>query len=147
MNGPTGIDQSAEAATSAVRSASQIVIEPIELVGLHGRPFAPEGLEPCDEMWFYMAQWGLPERFRGIGYRESNCRNDVTSRPGCCHGYLQLWVTLHLKDHRMAPGYAACEVDEVSDIKGNDPYTKQRHMCAAAVLYDVMGTSPWKATR
>lgn len=122
--------------------------------GLRGLPFAPDGLDACAEMNFYRVQWNLPDQFsdyprsgprsqQGYGWRESKCRNDVTSGTGCCVGYLQIHT-----GNFTAPGYrsgiAACEVSKRSDILGNAPLQKQKQMCVAKVLYDVSGLSPWR---
>lgn len=101
------------------------------------------GLNACDEMDFWRQQAGLPEGFNSIGWRESNCRNDVTSRTGCCVGYWQIHT-----GNFTAPGYkagiAACGVDGRSDILGNSDEQKQRQACVAKVLYDVSGMVPWR---
>lgn len=125
-----------------------------DAAGVNGLPFAPSGLSGCAEMEFYRVQWGLPDQFgstpqtgprssMGYGWRESNCRNDVTSWTGCCVGYWQI----HTGNFR-APGYrdgiAACGVDERSDILGLSALQKQRQACVAKVLYDVSGLSPWR---
>ena len=115
--------------------------------GLWGQPFAPPGLDNCAEMGFYRQQWGLPEAFQGIGWRESNCRNSVTSSTGCCRGHYQLDVTLHLRDHRIGWRYRDnCAVHSYWDVFGEDPLAKQKQACAAKQLFDVMGYSPWSAT-
>lgn len=116
-------------------------------VGLWGQPFAPAGLTGCDEMAFYRIQWGLPEAFQGIGWRESNCRNEDIVKTFCCHGYWQMYTSLHVRDHRLAPKMAACGVYSHHDLNSDVPIEKQRQACAARALYDVMGTSPWSATR
>jgi hypothetical protein len=111
-----------------------------------GLPFAPPELTGCDEMMFYLTQRGFPEQFRRIGWRESNCRNEPEVRTYCCHGYLQLYVSIHLKDHRLGPKYAECGVASHHDINDVDPVSKQRHACAARALYDVQGIAAWRAT-
>ena len=68
----------------AVRG-EQVILTP---TGIFGLPFAPEGLDGCDEMRFYLDQFQMPARFDGIGWRESNCRNEDGVRTSCCHGYL-----------------------------------------------------------
>lgn len=141
--------QAAIVATAAVRGEAFLVTptEPPEPTGINGLPFAPPGLEACDEMMFYAKQFGMPDWFRGIGWRESNCRNEDGVKTYCCHGYLQLYISLHLKDHRLVDGYHACGVYSKDDVNSNNQVEKQRHMCAASVLYDVMGSDPWRATR
>lgn len=109
--------------------------------------YAPEGLSDCDEMNWYRVAVGLPEAFSGIGWRESNCRNEDAVRTGCCHGYWQLWTDLHLKDHRLAPKMAACGVSSYQDLNSDTPEDKLRQACAAKALYDVVGLSAWAATR
>lgn len=115
--------------------------------GLWGQPYAPEGLSNCEEMTFYRQQWGLPSAFDGIGWRESNCRQEDGVRTFCCHGYLQLYVSLHLKDHRLAPLYALCGVYSHQDVNSDDPLEKQKHMCAAKMLHETVGSDAWVATR
>lgn len=116
---------------------------PPPAVGLAGLPFAPEGLHGCEEMSFYRQQAGLPAVFDRIGWRESNCRQEDGVRTYCCYGYLQLYVTLFLKDGRMAPRAAACGVNGINDVNSDTPIDKQRHMCLANALYEVDGMSPW----
>lgn len=116
---------------------------PPEPVGLHGLPFAPEHLDGCDEMMWYAYQFDLPARFEGVGWRESRCRNNVNTY--CCWGYWQLYVSLHLQDHRLAPMYAECGIASIEDIFGNEPIKKQRNACGAAAVYAVQGGSAWDA--
>lgn len=111
--------------------------------GLHGLPFAPDDLTGCSEMMWYAYQFGLPARFEGVGFRESSCRNDVNTY--CCYGYWQLYVSLHLRDHRLAPMYAECNITSIEDIFGNEPIKKQRQACGAAAVYQVQGGSAWDA--
>jgi hypothetical protein len=115
--------------------------------GLFGLPLAPEGLTDCAEFAFYRSQFGMPERFDGIAWRESNCRNEDGVRTSCCHGYLQLYVSLHVRDHRLAPLYEACGVRSQDDVNSDTPIDKQRHLCAAAALYSVVGIDAWDATK
>jgi hypothetical protein len=135
---------------AAVRIGQQVQVtplpEPAPAAGLNGLPFAPEHLTGCEEFDFYRAQVGLPERFNGIAWRESNCRNEPGVRTFCCHGYLQLYVDMHLKDHRLAPLYADCGITAISDINQNTPLSKQKQLCGAAALYSVAGISAWSAT-
>jgi hypothetical protein len=112
-------------------------------LGLWMQPYAPEGLSDCDEMTFYRVQWGLPERFDRLGWRESNCRNEDVVRTFCCHGYWQLYVSLHLRDHRLVDRYHECGVYSLEDVNSDVPIEKQRQACAAAVLFDVIGYSAW----
>jgi len=117
-------------------------LPPLE-VGLGGAPFAPPGLSDCDEMSFYRQQWNLPAVFDRLGWRESNCLNRDDVHTSCCWGYWQLWISLHLRDHRIAPGYAMCGVDAIDDVNSDNPWDKQRQACAASVLYRVVGMSAW----
>lgn len=118
--------------------------QPPVTTGLWGQPFAPEGLSNCDEMTFYRRQWGLPDRFDAIGWRESNCRNEDGVRTSCCHGYWQLWINLHLRDQRIGWRYRdLCGVHSVYDVNSDEPLDKQRQACAAKQLYDVVGMSAW----
>jgi hypothetical protein len=109
--------------------------------------FAPAGLTGCDEMNWYRVVAGLPEAFAGIGWRESNCRNEDAVRTSCCHGYWQMYTSLHLQDHRLAPHMEACGVRSHEDLNSDTPEDKLRQACAAKALYDVSGTYPWVATR
>jgi hypothetical protein len=116
--------------------------------GVQGKPFAPSGLSPCDEMMFYGRQFGLPERFAGIGWRESNCRNEDAVRTYCCHGYWQLYFTVNSADHRTGPRWRdECSIYYATDFNSNTAIEKQRQACGAGVLYDIVGTAPWSATR
>lgn len=141
----------AVASVPAVRTGDSVLVAPTEPPptippGLWGRPFAPEGLSDCDEMNFYREQWGLPERFSGIGWRESNCRNEDGVHTYCCYGYWQLYPTQHLKDHRLAPLYELCGVRSFDDYNSDTPIEKQRQACAAKALFDTVGYSAWSAT-
>lgn len=116
---------------------------PVWPTGLWNQPFAPLGLSDCEEMSFYARQFGLPVRFDGIGWRESNCRNEDGVRTSCCHGYWQL--------HRMhfAPGNIMdrnCGADSYLDVNSDDALEKQKQACSAKQLYDQVGYSPWSAT-
>lgn len=142
------VGEAASATAAAERGAAVQVAQPPAAPstapgGVHGLPFAPAGLTGCDEARFYRVQFGLPDRFDGLAWRESNCRNDVSSF--CCHGLYQLYVTLHLADHRLAPLYAECGIDEVADVLGLDPLDKQRNVCAAAAVYAISGGGAWDA--
>jgi len=106
--------------------------------GLNGLPFASGGLSDCAEMMFYANQVGLPGRFEGIGWRESNCRNEDGVHTSCCWGYWQL--------HRMHLPKPQCDAWSASDINSDDPLEKQRQACVAKALYDAAGLSPWSAT-
>ena len=119
------------------------ITAPPEPVGLYGQPFAPEGLGNCDEMNFYRVQWGLPERFSALGWRESNCRNEDGVKTYCCHGYWQLYTSLHLKDHRLQPKMEFCGVSSHYDLNSDNPLEKQKQACAAKALFDVVGYSAW----
>lgn len=104
--------------------------------GLHGKPFAPAGLDRCDELQFYRKQWGLPDNFDRIGFKESSCRNDVSS--WCCHGFFQL--------HRLwipTDGFQACGITKISDMLGNEPIKKQRNACGAAFVLREQGCRAW----
>lgn len=116
---------------------------PLPNVGIHDLPFAPEGLSNCDEMTFYRVQAGLPARFDALGWRESNCRQELGVHTSCCWGYLQLNISLHLRDHRLVDRYHDCGIFSRQDADGPEPIEKQRHMCAAKALYDLLGFQPW----
>lgn len=107
--------------------------------GIYALPYAPFGLTDCQEMRYYANQFGLPLAFDGIGWRESNCRNEDAVRTSCCHGYLQL--------HQMHFPMPECDAWSYRDINSDTPLEKQKHMCSAKQLYDAAGMSPWSATR
>lgn len=132
--------------TPALRGPAIQVSEPPVPTGVWGLPFAPSSLDGCDEMSWYRQQFGLPARFDQIGWRESNCRNEDGVHTSCCWSYWQLWVTLHLRDHRLAEPYAACGVDHYDDINSDTPLDKQRATCAAAAVYTVVGFSAWSTS-
>lgn len=111
--------------------------------GILGLPFAPEGLSDCDEFDYYRTQFGLPERFNALAWRESNCRNEDDVKTWCCHGYLQLYISLQIRDYRITDRYHLCGVWSSDDVNSDTPLDKQRQVCAAAVLYDVVGYSAW----
>lgn len=107
--------------------------------GIYGLPYAPFGLDACDEMMYYANQFGLPGQFEGIGWRESNCRNEDGVRTSCCHGYWQM--------HQMHFPIPHCEAWSYRDVNSNDPLEKQKQACATKYLYDKAGgMSPWRAT-
>lgn len=121
-------------------------VPPPPPTGINGLPFAPAGLAPCDEMMFYAYQFGLPDWFRGIGWRESNCRNEDGVKTWCCHGYWQLHH-IGLADHRTRPRWRdECGVTSVQDFNSATPAERQRQACAAAVLYSIQGADAWSAT-
>lgn len=127
---------------SAVRLGSQQVAEPR---GLQGKPFAPSGFSNCDEMNFYREQWGLPEIFNSLGWRESNCRNEDSVRTFCCYGYWQNYISSHLSRYSAYRPRILneCQVDGADDINSDEPLDKQRQACVTAVVYSISGLSPW----
>lgn len=112
---------------------------PIWPTGLYNLPYAPFGLTDCQEMAFYARQFGLPTAFDGIGWRESNCRNEDGVHTSCCWGYWQL--------HQMHFPMPECFANSYRDVNSDDPLEKQKQACAAKQLYDAVGLSPWSATR
>ena len=132
------IGGNATALETAERMGEQIVVD-VE--------HPPPGLDLCDEMAWYIDDVGLPDAFHTIGFGESRCINRPDVRTWCCHGWFQLWIDLHLQDHRLAPLYAECGITSKWDVNGDTPDDKKRQACGAKALYDTMGTSPWKATR
>ena len=110
-------------------------------------PVTPEGLDNCAEARWYADQAGLPASFDRIIWRESNCRQETEVRTSCCVGWLQLNADLHVRDHRLRDAYAACNVFGNTDVDGPEAHEKRQQMCAAAALYGLLGTQPWKATR
>jgi hypothetical protein len=142
---PPEIDTSAVATATAERGEQTQVTEtlppPVEVVTPPPPNVAPAGLDNCAEMSWYRQRAGLPARFDQLGWRESNCRQELGVHTGCCWGWLQLNVSLHLRDHRLVDRYHRCGVYSVSDANGPDD--KARHMCAAKALFDVVGYSAW----
>jgi hypothetical protein len=102
----------------------------------------PTFADNCSEMSWYRQLVGLPARFDSLGWRESNCRQEIGVRTSCCVGWWQLNASLHVRDHRLRDRYAACGVYGNSNVDG--PEDKLRHACATKALYDVMGYSPWQ---
>lgn len=127
----------------ALATAPAVRVTPPAGKGLGGLSFAPAGTGGCDEMRFYRQQAGLPSTFDALGWRESNCRNDV--RTFCCYGYWQNYISSHLSERSSyrSPILIRCEVNEVSDIFGNAPLQKQKQACVTAVVYWISGYSPW----
>ena len=113
--------------------------------GLFGLPLAPLGLDACAEMNFYRVQMGLPEgwsdqprtgpkRWWGLGWRESNCRNDV--KTFCCYGYWQIaWANRNAHGYKTAGVFTNCGVRYLSDWFGSAPEQKQKSACIAANMY------------
>lgn len=133
-------------ATSASASMPAVRVDPPDPppAGLHGLPFAPDGLADCDEMMFYAAQAGLPDRFRALGWRESNCRNEDGVKTFCCHGYWQLYVSMFLRDHRAGPRFRdECAIFSHHDVNSDGPLDKQRQACGARVILDIQGYDAW----
>ena len=98
----------------------------------------PEFASDCEEMSWYRADVGLPAVFDRIGWRESNCRNEDGVHTSCCYGWWQI--------HRMHMGGEfgrRCGAWSVNDINSDTPGDKRRQACAAKLLYDMAGLSPW----
>jgi hypothetical protein len=133
-------------ATVPAQLVSRIDVEhlAVEQFGLDGMPFAPEGMDRCDEFDFYRDQAGLPVVFDRIVWRESKCRNDVHN--SCCWGYLSEFYRVHMADRQGRAIYARCEVATVDDYYGDDPLAKQKQLCVAKGLYDIRGLAPWRQT-
>ena len=112
---------------------------PVWPTGIYGLPIAPFGLSACGEMMYYARQFGLPNQFEGIGWRESNCRNEDGVHTSCCWGYWQM--------HQMHFPMPECSINSYRDMNSNDPFEKQKSACSAAQLYKEAGLSPWAATR
>lgn len=133
--------QGAKVATEATRGPSVQLTEPPAPPTTVG----PGDLTGCDLMQWHRTNVGLPAYFDRIVYRESRCTADPSVRTSCCVGPLQLYVSLHLKDHRLAPKYHACGVRSERDVDGPDDIA--RHYCAAKALWSVVGDDAWAATR
>lgn len=122
--------------------------QPSNARGLHGLPFAPDGLDLCEEMNFYRVQAGLPDRFDAIGYRESRCQNDAKSTTAigvCCVGFWANYISSHLSSQSAYRPFiiAFCGVTGRADIYGPDPLQKQKSACVTKVVFDISGYSPW----
>lgn len=107
--------------------------------------FAPADLDGCDEMRWYRVAAGLPAAFDGIGWRESNCRNEDGVHTSCCYGYWQI-SRIHIDGTGSIYG-RDCQVYTVADLNSDTPADKLRQACTARALYDADGLSPWAATR
>lgn len=114
--------------------------------GLNCLEFAPPELTGCEEMEFYRVQAGLPDRWgdeprtgpvrqKGIGWRESNCRNDVTTY--CCGGYWQIgWGNITAYGYRAFGIWDRCKIASRYDYVGTSSLQKQKSACAAKGLFD-----------
>lgn len=104
----------------------------------------PDNLTGCAEMDWYRNYVGLPEVFNGLGWRESNCRNDV--RTFCCYGYWQEYISLWLstKSTYRDALVNRCGISGVGSIYGNSSKQKLAQSCAAKAVYDISGLGPWK---
>lgn len=144
------IDHPADSTSGGVRLIPRIqetppeTSDPCTQMGLFCLPFAPEGLSNCDEMAYYRIQFGLPDRFQSLGYRESNCRNEEGVRTYCCYGYWQMYFSQHYSDPQGRQIYEECQVDEVTDYNGDSPLDKQKQACTVQGLFKLMGYSPWQ---
>lgn len=142
---PEGVYVGADVSVTAERG-TQVQVEPT-LPPPVVAPTGPPTADNCEEMQWYRIRAGLPSRFDGIGWRESNCRNEEGVHTSCCWGYWQLNVALHLRDHRLVGPYHSCGVYSRHDVDGDNPGDKTRQACAAKALYDEVGLSAWAATR
>lgn len=122
-------------------AAPPVAPPPVE-VGIYLLPFAPAGLSACAEMMFYARQFGLPAQFEGIGWRESNCRNEDIVRTSCCHGYWQMH-RIHFESGKLGE---KCEAWSYQDVNSATPLERQKQACAAGDLYARGGLSHWSAT-
>ena len=106
--------------------------------------FNPERLTGCDEMDWYRNYVGLPRVFNDLGWRESNCRNDV--RTFCCYGYWQEYISLWLsaKSSYRDTLIERCGITGVASIFGLSDRQKFSQACAAKVVYEISGLTPWR---
>ena len=95
----------------------------------------------CEDAHMLRVEFGLPDRFDYLAQRESKCHNDV--RTYCCYGIYQLFYSVISRDHRMIGPIAACGVDSVDDIFGENAEKRRANTCVAKALYDAVGYSPW----
>lgn len=107
-------------------------------------PLNPDRLTGCAEMDWYRQYVGLPEVFNGLGWRESNCRNDV--RTFCCYGYWQEYISLWLspKSSYRTRLIDDCGISGVAAIYGLSDRQKLAQACAAKVVYEQSGLAPWR---
>lgn len=136
--------------TASLRSATRLNnAQPVgdqPATGLNGLPFAPDGLSNCDEMTYYRQQWGLPDEFDALGWRESNCRNEESVHTFCCWGYWQHYISSHLSRYSAYRSRIIndCQVTGRTDIDSDFPLDKQKQACVTAVVYSISGFSPWR---
>ena len=104
----------------------------------------PEGLTGCAEMDWYINYVGLPSVFHGLGWRESNCKNDV--RTYCCYGYWQEYISLWLSNKSAYRDALvnSCSISGVNSIYGLSDKQKLAQACAAKVVYNISGLTPWR---
>lgn len=117
------------------------VVAPYWPTGIYNLPYAPFGLTDCEEMMYYARQFGLPDAFQPLGWRESNCRNEDGVRTSCCYGYWQLHA-MHFRNHPDIYG-RVCDAWSYEDVNSDTALDKQRQACSAKQLYDAAGLSPW----
>lgn len=141
-------DMSPPITITATVTAERITPPPPEPepTGIQGHPFPPADASNCEQAVFDRIAFGLPAHFDYLVNRESGkgqCLNTAISPTGCCVGWLQLHHII-FDDHRMIDRLAACGHATWFNVRGADPLSKQRQMCAARALYDVSGYAPWK---
>jgi hypothetical protein len=138
--GPASIMQAATASAPAVRLTPPTTTT------------IPAFATDCDEMSWYRTQWGLPEVFDRIGWRESNCRNEDGVRTFCCYGWWQNYISSHLSSQSLYRDRIIdeCGVTSYRDINSDTPEDKWRQACVTWVVYSVerslgrSGTGPWQ---
>lgn len=113
------------------------------VVRVTGATVPPRPPDPCADVDVFRRLFDLPDRFVGLAFRESSCDNSATT--WCCYGWFQLYVELHLADHRLAPLYAECGITGPADVLGDTPAAKRRNVCGAAAVYQIQGGSAWDA--
>lgn len=93
-------------------------------------------LTGCELMKWHADQVGLPDEFGWIGLGESSCRNDVNT--WCCWGYFQVHE-LHIGQ----PHTDHCDVAEIADMFGADPFARSKNACMAKAVFDLQGFCAW----
>lgn len=133
-------------AATATQPAVRLDPQPPPVEVAPAPPPGPPAGGGCAEVTWYRQAAGLPARFDQLAWRESNCRNEEGVHTGCCWGWWQLNVALHLRDHRLADRYHDCGVWSRTDLDSDTAADKMRQACAAKALYDVVGYSAWSTS-
>lgn len=123
------------------------IIPPLQITPVMPAPpseLNPDRLTGCAEMEWYINHVGLPSVFSSLGWRESNCRNDV--RTFCCYGWWQEYINLWLSNKSSYRDGLIndCGISGVDSIFGTSDSQKLASACAAKVVYEISGLTPWR---